>query len=93
MLDDPESLPAPILEPVRATINGELRFDAMAISGSLILLLVLLSISLERILGLDRFILKLFKRRASEKSASNRQALEALFDKETRDHEKDDPDI
>ena len=61
-------------------------FDGLAVSGSLILLVVLLGIALERVLGLDRYFVGLVTKLKFEKLArerkqdvADRARLEKLF--------------
>ena len=64
-------------------------FDGLAISGSLILLVVLLGIALERVLGLDRFLVDIatkwkFEKLARErrKELEDRARLERMYEKD-----------
>ena len=85
LLEEPHGISPPAFSPQVPSISGEPRFDFLAIFSSTILLAVLLAITFERILGLDKLLANFLKNYAARRVAERRRRLESSYDKDEED--------
>ena len=79
LLDETSDLPTPSFTPEVLPITGEPRFDFLAILSSSLLLVVLLGITFERVLGLDKLLANFLRKLAAKRAAERRQRLERSY--------------